>query len=128
VEHINFILYVKNQDKSTAFYRDLLNKKPVLYVKGMTEFQLLDKVKLGLMPNSGIAKIITPKLPHPKLGNGIPRCELYIKVASVKEYIKRAEILNAKLIDPFKLRDWGDAVVYYSDLDGHVIAFAQKIK
>jgi len=65
-------------------------------------------------------------LPHPKNGNGIPRCEIYLKVNNPIEYIKRGIELGGKKISEFQDRDWGDKVGYISDLDGNIIAFAQK--
>ena len=127
MNEIEFILYVSNQEKSRVFYERLLNIKPSLNVPGMTEFKLLENVKLGLMPENGIAKIISEKLPHPKNGNGIPRCEIYLKVRSPIEYLKRGIELGGKEISKFQNRDWGDKVGYISDLDGNIIAFAQNI-
>jgi len=127
MNEIEFILYVSNQEKSRVFYERLLNLKPSLNVPGMTEFKLLENVKLGLMPENGIAKIISEKLPHPKNGNGIPRCEIYLKVRSPIEYLKRGIELGGKEISKFQNRDWGDKVGYISDLDGNIIAFAQNI-
>ena len=127
MNEIEFILYVSNQEKSRVFYERLLNIKPSLNVPGMTEFKLIENVKLGLMPENGIAKIISEKLPHPKNGNGIPRCEIYLKVKSPIEYLKRGIELGGKEISEFQNRDWGDKVGYISDLDGNIIAFAQKI-
>ncbi len=126
MEEIEFILYVLDQEKSTAFYEQLLYKKPSLNVPGMTEFELFKGVKLGLMPENGIAKIIQDRMPHPHQGNGIPRCELYIKMDDAKKYMDRAVQLGGKEIDALKIRDWGDSVGYISDLDGHIIAFAEK--
>lgn len=74
---IEFILYVADQKRSTEFYSKVLNRPPSLNVPGMTEFNLSADVKLGLMPETGIAKILQDKTPHPATGNGIPRCELY---------------------------------------------------
>jgi len=127
MNEIEFILYVSNQEKSRIFYERLLNIKTSLNVPGMTEFKLLENVKLGLMPENGIAKIISEKLPHPKNGNGIPRCEIYLKVKSPIDYLKRGIELGGKEISKFQNRDWGDKVGYISDLDGNIIAFAQKI-
>ena len=127
MNEIEFILYVSSQEKSRVFYERLLNIKPSLNVPGMTEFELLENVKLGLMPENGIAKIISEKLPHPKNGNGIPRCEIYLKVKSPMEHLKRGIELGGKEISKFQNRDWGDKVGYISDLDGNIIAFAQKI-
>ncbi|WP_457618883.1 VOC family protein [Lutibacter sp.] len=125
MNEIEFILYVRNQEKSRVFYERLLNLKPSLNVPGMTEFELLENVKLGLMPENGIAKIISKKLPHQKNGNGIPRCEIYLKVNNPIEYIKRRIELGGKEISEFQDRDWGDKVGYISDLDGNIIAFAK---
>ncbi len=126
MKEIEFILYVSDQEKSTAFYEQLLRKKPSLNVPGMTEFELTNFVKLGLMPEDGIAKIIKDKMPHPNQGNGIPRCELYLKVNNVVEYMAMGIQLGGKEIDEFKSRDWGDKVGYISDLDGHIIAFVEE--
>ena len=127
MNEIEFIIYVSNQDRSKDFYERLLKIKPSLNVPGMTEFKLSENVKLGLMPENGISKIISNKLPHPKKGNGIPRCELYLKVEIPNEYIKRGIELGGNEISKLQDRDWGDKVGYISDLDGHIIAFAQKI-
>ena len=73
-----FILYSADQDRATNFYSQVLKMQPTLHVPGMTEFTLSAHSKLGIMPEDGIARIITPTLPHPKTGSGLPRCELYL--------------------------------------------------
>jgi lactoylglutathione lyase len=78
------------------------------------------------MPNDGIAKIITPKLPHPNSGNGIPRCELYLQAENIETLFELAKKAGAIEISSIALRDWGDYVGYLSDFDGHVIALASK--
>ncbi len=120
-----FVLYVANQEESKQFYEKLLNVSSSLHVPGMTEFRLSENCKLGLMPEEGVAKILLDKTPHPKTGNGIPRCELYLKVEKAESYLKRGLELGAKEISSFQQRDWGDNVGYISDLDGHIIAFAE---
>lgn len=126
MDEIEFILYVKEQNKSKEFYEKLLEIDASLNVPGMTEFKLTKNTKLGIMPEKGISKIISDKLPHPKNGNGIPRCELYLKVNNPIEYIERGLKLGGTEISKFQNRDWGDKVGYISDLDGHIIAFAEK--
>lgn len=126
MQEIQFILYVEDQIKSRDFYSSLLQLSPSLDVPGMTEFLLSTGVKLGLMPEQGIAKILSSKTPHPSDGSGIPRCELYLKVNDATKYIVRAINLDAKLISPLKDRDWGDRAAYFADIDGHIIAFAEK--
>jgi catechol 2,3-dioxygenase-like lactoylglutathione lyase family enzyme len=122
-----FIIYVKDQQKSTGFYTDVLLQKPSLHVPGMTEFQLSSDTKLGLMPETSIKKILREFVPDPSSGNGIPRCEIYLYVDSPTEYLLRAILSGAKKIDDEKDRDWGDSVSYCADPDGHILAFAKKI-
>jgi len=120
------ILYCKNQQKSRNFYSKILNLSPALDVPGMTEFQLTPELKLGLMPENGIAKILQDKTPHPSSGNGIPRCELYLYVKNVRKAFENSLKQGAKEISPPLPRDWCDTVAYVSDLDGHIVAFAKK--
>ncbi len=125
MNEVEFILYVEDQEKSKDFYESLLNICPSLNVPGMTEFNLSKSTKLGLMPEKGMAKIIANKLPHPAKGNGIPRCELYLKVTHPLAYLERGVALGGKEISPLQPRDWGDKVGYIADLDGHILAFAE---
>lgn len=124
---LHIILYVENQDLSTEFYKKLFQKEPVLNVPGMTEFQLNENCKLGLMPNEGMAKILNNQTTHPNEGTGIPRCELYLYITDIEYEFENAIEIGAKLISPISDRDWGDKVCYFTDPDGHVIAFAEKI-
>ncbi len=123
---IEFILYVSDQRLSKEFYSKVLQLKPSLDVSGMTEFTLAENVKLGLMPNDGIAKILTPKVPHPAEKSGIPRCELYLVLDEIEKYFEKAIQYGGKEVSPIKLRDWGDVVGYVSDPDGHILAFSKK--
>ncbi len=127
MKDIMFILYVADQTKSKTFYQEVLQIEPSLDVPGMTEFKLENNILLGLMPNDSIAKIIGDALPHPNKGNGIPRCELYLKVENAQAYIERGLQLGGKAISALQDRDWDDKVGYISDPDGHVIAFAEKV-
>lgn len=120
------ILYVADQQKSRDFYSVILNKTPSLDVPGMTEFTLTESLKLGLMPENGIAKILSDKTPHPNTGNGIPRCELYIVIDNLEDTFELAKKAGAKEISSIQDRDWGDQVGYLADFDGHIIAFAKS--
>ena len=128
IQFIETILYVESQEKSSEFYEKVFRRKADLNVPGMSEFKLAENFKLGLMPNKGIAKILQNKMPHPENGNGIPRCELYFYVENIELEFENAINSGAKLISEILDRDWGDRVCYFSDLDGHILAFAEKIK
>lgn len=119
------IFYVEDQAASTEFYSALLNQKPTLHVPGMTEFILNDNSVLGLMHANGIKKLLKDKIVPPTKINNQPRAELYLIVDDIDEYINRANKMNVKLLDELKSRDWGHRVIYYEDLDGYIIAFAE---
>ncbi|MDD5361192.1 MAG: lactoylglutathione lyase [Ignavibacteria bacterium] len=130
MKHFKFIetiIYVEDQEASCEFYRNIFRKTADLNVPGMTEFILSDDFKFGIMPNKGIAKILEGKTPHPDSGTGIPRCELYLYADDIQFEFDNAVKSGAKLISPIIDRDWGDRVCYFSDPDGHIIAFAEKI-
>ncbi len=129
ISHIQFletILYVSDQEVSRTFYEGIFRRKADLHVPGMTEFNISEFCKLGLMPNNGIAKILVPHTPHPDSATGIPRCELYFYVDRVEVEHDNAVKCGAKLISPALSRNWGDTVCYFADPDGHILAFAKK--
>lgn len=121
---VEFILYVADQGASRDFYRALLGKEPALDVPGMTGFDL-GGCRLGLMPSAGIAKIITPALPHPDAGQGVPRCELYLPVSGLDKAMERGLAAGAVLVSPAADRNWGHRAGYLADPDGHVVALAE---
>ncbi|HQV39370.1 MAG: lactoylglutathione lyase [Flavobacteriales bacterium] len=121
---VEFILYVADQAASRDFYRALLAKEPALDVPGMTGFDL-GGCRLGLMPTAGIAKIITPVLPHPDTAHAVPRCELYLPVIGLDKAMERGLAAGAVLVSPPADRDWGHRVGYLADRDGHVVALAE---
>lgn len=126
ISKFEIILYVADQQKSRDFYAAVLEKQPDLDVLGMTEFRLAENLKLELMPENGIAKILLDKTPHPSTGNGIPSCELYLHMDNIAEAFERAKAAGAKEISEIQDRDWGDKVGYLADFDGHIIAFATR--
>ena len=124
--NVEFILYVADQSRSARFYATLLGFAPTLDVPGMTEFELSDTCKLGLMPEGSIARIVSGPLPHPSSANGVPRCELYLLVDGLETASVRAGAAGAALVNATADRDWGHRVCYYADPDGHVIALATR--
>lgn len=128
IQKIHTILYVENQEISTGFYSKVFRQAPVLNVPGMTEFRLAENFTLGLMPNSSIAKILNGKTPTPQSGTGIPRCELYLYVENIEAELDNILQNSIELISGLGERDWGDNAFYFADPDGHIIAFASKIK
>lgn len=118
-----FILYVKDQQKSTAFYTKVLGEKPVLNVPGMTEFELANGTLLGLMPEKGIQKLLSLE---PFSQTQSPKSEIYLIVENAEELHKKAVENGAKELSPLSKRDWGQKVAYSLDSDGYVLAFAEE--
>ncbi|KAA3597168.1 MAG: glyoxalase [Calditrichaeota bacterium] len=118
-----FVLYVKDQQKSTEFYSRVLDEKPVLNVPGMTEFELGNRALLGLMPEKGMENLLGLKsIPN----SNSPKSEIYLIVENAEELHKRALDNGAKELSPLLPRDWGQKVAYSLDSDGYVLAFAEE--
>jgi len=123
-----FIFYVTDQVRSSAFYNAVLDVTPSLDVPGMTEFPLINGGNLGLMPESGIVRLLKGRIPDPALASGVPRSELYLIVNDALAYHSRAIANGATELSPLLDRDWGDRAAYSLDPDGHVLAFAESTK
>jgi catechol 2,3-dioxygenase-like lactoylglutathione lyase family enzyme len=122
----HFILYVREQAAATAFYRRVFGE-PALDVPGMTEFALAEDVVPGLMPAAGIRALLGDTLPDPAVAGGVPRAELYLRVADPAGMHARAVRAGARELSPLLPRDWGDEAAYCLDPDGHVLVFARAI-
>lgn len=122
-----FILYVLAQEEARTFYQELLQAPPRLHVPGMTEFQLPGGGMLGLMPETGIRRLL-PELERlaPRVA-GVARAELYLQVQDPRAWLRRALEAGATLLDPVRPREWGDAAGYVLDPFGHVLAFAEAL-
>ncbi len=91
----------------------------------MTEFKLNDGTTLGLMPETGIRRLLGKKLPSPADASGIPRAELYLTIPDAGAFHQRALAAGAKELSPLAMRNWGHLVAYSLDPDGHVLAFSE---
>jgi uncharacterized glyoxalase superfamily protein PhnB len=121
----HFIVYVRDPRAAVAFYRHVLGCEPILSVPGMTEFELADGVVLGLMPESGIMRLLGPRA-DPSRTRGAVRAELYLVVDEPGAVHARALEAGAEELSPLSLRSWGDEVAYSLDADGTVLAFARR--
>ena len=122
---IHFILYISDQDASTGFFTEILGFPPRLHVPGMTEFELPGGAILGLMPETGIKRLLGDTLPSKTAGAGIPSSELYLMVDDASVFHRRTLSAGAKELSPVQSRDWGHDAGYSLSPDGHVLAFAQ---
>ena len=121
------IFYVSDQKTSKSFYAKVFGHIPSLDVPGMSEFQIGEGMTFGLMPHSGIKKLLGQKIFHNESSKS-PQAELYVLVDDAQVYLDRALSAGAYPLLPLELRDWGDNVAYCLDPDGHVLAFAETGK
>jgi len=122
----HLILYVRDQLRSSEFYRHVLGIEPNVDEPGMTEFALGQDAVLGLMAEDAIRRLLGPRLPNPARGPRVPRAELYLLVTHPAAHHQRAVDAGAVELSPIERRDWGDEVSYVLDLDSHVVAFAGR--
>ncbi len=121
------ILYVDDQQRSTLFYTTVLQQAPRLIAPGMTEFELTNGAVLGLMPKTGIVRLLGETLPTGTQPSGLLRAELYLLVDDPQAYFQRALQAGAQHLSDLAQRDWGDVAAYCLDPDGHVLAFAARL-
>ena len=123
----HFILYVRDQHRSAAFYATVLGQRPELDVDGMTEFRISAETILGLMPSRGIERLVgcAPGVASP--APGALRAEVYLVVDDAQAYHRRAIEGGARELSPLLPRGWGHAVAYSVDADGYVLAFASPL-
>lgn len=126
IDRSHFILFVRDQPASAAFYRAVLGASPTLDVPGMTEFALGPASVLGLMPEAGIARILDHAV-DPSAAGRQPRAELYLHVDDPEGWTARAVAAGAELVEPAAPRPWGHRVAYCRDPDGHLLAFAKPV-
>lgn len=128
MKRAHLIFYVADQERSARFYEKVLGRAPELDVPRMTEFALPGGAVLGLMPESGIRRLLGERIPDPSKAAGIPRAELYLVVDDPAPYHERAIRSGATELDGLRVREWGDRAAYSLDPDGHVLAFAASVE
>lgn len=124
----HFILYVRDQARSTVFFSSVLAMEPELNVPGMTEFRLSAETILGLMPSAGIERLLGTAVGDAAPASGAARGELYLVVPDPESHHRRAIAAGARELSGLSPRDWGDQVAYSMDPDGYVLAFASRLQ
>jgi len=124
--NVTIIIYTSDQEKATGFYRTLLGADPILAVPGMTEFELNEGTKLGIMPAAGIVRILEGEISEPICSQDHVKCELYLSKENADQLYENSMKAGGISLGGFKLRNWGEEVAYCLDLDGNLIAFARR--
>ena len=110
----NILIVVKDIEKAKQFYHDLFGLDVVLEQDGnviLTEGLVLQDEKIW---TSFLEKEITPK--HNS-------SELYFEEKDIKSFIEKLERLypSIQYINKPMTHSWGQQVVQFYDLDGHLI-------
>jgi hypothetical protein len=121
----HFVLFVTDQGASSRFFRAALAQEPSLDAPGMTEFTLGENCVLGLMPASGIRRL----LGRADVGSTGTSCaELYLYVPDPQSFHDRAVAAGAEPLSALQPRDWGDEAAYSRCPDGTLLAFARRLR
>lgn len=123
-----FIIYVDNLDKTKMFYKLLFDIKPIIDEPGMCELELPNGAVLGIMSNSSLEKLFGTEYSINEKKRSSPKFEFYFQVDNAEALYQKALQLGALELRKFAEMDWGDKVAYCINHDGHILAFAEKIK
>jgi predicted enzyme related to lactoylglutathione lyase len=118
------IIAVEDRGLSLAFYREAFGWQLVVDTPSYAELALPGAMRLGIYDRRGYAKNIGHE---PRPTGAVTSTELYVQVEDLDAAGARLLRAGARLLDPCRERDWGDAVAYYSDPDGNVIALARSL-
>ncbi len=122
------IIYVDDLDKTKMFYEILFDIKPIIDEPGMCEFELPNNTTLGIMPNSSFEKLFGEDYIFNEKKKSSPKFELYFQVKNPEAFHKKAKQLGALELRKFEKMDWGDRAAYSINHDGHILAFAERVK
>ena len=122
------IIYVDDLDKTKMFYEILFGIKPIIDEPGMCELELPNNTTLGIMPNSSFEKLFGEDYIFNEKKKSTPKFELYFQVDDPEAFHKKAKQLGALELRKFEKMDWGDRVAYSINHDGHILAFAERVK
>lgn len=123
-----FIIYVDDIEKTKMFYEILFDIKPVTDEPGMCEFELPNGAVLGIMPNSSLEKLFGAEYSVNEKKKKSPKFEFYFQVDDAEALQQKALQLGALELRKFAKMDWGDKVAYCVNHDGHILAFAERMK
>lgn len=116
----NFLIVVKDIDKSKQFYHDLFGLNMVLDNDGnmiLTEGLVLQDEKIW---KDFLGKDIIPE------NNS---CELYFEEKDIEGFIEKLEKLypSIKYVNKLMTHSWGQKVIRFYDLDGNLIEVGTPI-
>ncbi len=110
----NFLIVVKDIEKSKQFYHDLFGLNPVLDQDG------------NMILTDGLV-LQDEKIWREFLGKDVifenNSCELYFEESDIEAFVEKLEKLYPSIhyVNRLMTHSWGQKVVRFYDLDGHLI-------
>ncbi len=117
----NFLIVVKDIEKSKKFYHDLFGLNVILDNDGnviLTDGLVLQEEQIW---KEFLKKDVTPE------NNS---CELYFEEPEIEAFVEKLERLypSIQYVNKLTTFDWGQKVVRFYDLDGHLIEVGTPVK
>ena len=120
------ILAVEDRARALRFYRDVFEWPLAVDAPTYAELTLPAGMRLGIYDRRGFGKNFGREL-GPAAGE-LTGTELYVYVADLAETSERIVRAGGRLLDARRERDWGDAVAYFADPDGNIVALAEDVR
>lgn len=124
---VYLVLAVDDVARAEEFYGSAFGwKRSLAWPETYAELELSPDDRLGLYRRDGFAEEAGA---HPvKVGSGKSSgTELYVRVDDMDAAIERLREAGARPLSPRRPREWGDEAAYFADLDGNVVAVAQRL-
>jgi lactoylglutathione lyase len=115
------ILFVRNLDRSIAFYRDYVRLPFKFSEAGYAEFAT-DGTRFALFEQARV-----PALIRRAVREGGPAGEVVVVVEDVDAEAERLRSAGVEILTGPVDRPWGHRTIHIQDPDGNVVEFAQRI-
>lgn len=124
------ILFVRDLERSLAFYRDVVGLPLKLQDDGYAEFAL-ENTKLALFERSRVPELLGEREawgPEAPEATREPAGEVCFVVADADAEAERVRSRGAHILAGPVDRPWGQRTVHVADPDGFLVEFAQELE
>jgi lactoylglutathione lyase len=120
VRRLDYVIrFVRDLDRSVAFYRDVLGLTPRVHGDGYVEFDV-ENVKFALYERGKLPELIGD-VPDD------PDGEVVFLVESVDSWSNRIGSAGLEVLSGPIDRPWGHRTLHFADPDGLIVELAQEI-